>query len=97
MRLFGLQVTNNDSERIGFERAFLRTVIKLLPFELNHLVMFLPTPIWSDPNLGFRVGFVVINALIILYIVTMFLTRRRQSVHDLFAQTVVVNATKEHI
>ena len=92
MRLFGLQVTNTDGNRIGFGRALLRTVIKLLPLELNHLVMFLPTPIWSDPHPGFRVGFVVVNALIILYFATMFITKRRQSVHDLVAGTVVVNA-----
>lgn len=92
MRLFGLQVTDTDGRRISFGRALLRTVIKLLPFELNHLVLFLPTPIWRDPHPGFRVGFVVVNALMILYFATMFLTRRRQSVHDLIARTVVVDA-----
>jgi uncharacterized RDD family membrane protein YckC len=92
MRLFGLQVTGTDGKRIGFGRALLRTIIKLLPFEINHLVMFLPTPIWSDPNPGFRVWFVV-HVLMILYFATMFLTQRRQSVHDLVAETVVVNAT----
>jgi uncharacterized RDD family membrane protein YckC len=92
MRLFGLRVTDTDGNRIGFGRALLRTVIKLLPFEINHLVMFLPTPIWYDPNPGFRIGFLVVNALIILYFATMFLTRRRQSVHDLVSRTVVVNA-----
>jgi uncharacterized RDD family membrane protein YckC len=92
MRLFGLQVTDTDGNRISFGRALLRTVVKLLPFEINHLVMFLPTPIWYDPNPGFRIGFLVVNALIILYFATMFLTRRRQSVHDLVARTIVVNA-----
>jgi uncharacterized RDD family membrane protein YckC len=92
MRLFGLQVTGTDGKRIGFGRALLRTIIKLLPFEINHLVMFLPTPIWSDPNPGFRVWFVVVHVLMILYFATMFLTQRRQSVHDLVAETVVVNA-----
>jgi uncharacterized RDD family membrane protein YckC len=92
MRIFGLQVTDTDGKRISFGRALLRTVIKLLPFEINHLVMFLPTPIWYDPNPGFRLGFVAVNALIILYFATMFLTRRKQSIHDLVAGTVVVNA-----
>lgn len=92
MRLFGLQVTDTYGNRIGFGRALLRTIIKLLPFELNHLVLFLPTPIWSDPNPGFRAGFVVVNALMILYLATMFLTKRRQSVHDLIARTTVINA-----
>lgn len=92
MRLFSLQVTDTDGKRISFGRALLRTVIKLLPFEINHLVMFLPTPIWYDPNPGFRIGFVIVNALIVLYFATMFLNSRKQSVHDLVAQTVVVNA-----
>jgi uncharacterized RDD family membrane protein YckC len=92
MRLFGLQVADIEGKRISFGRALLRTIIKLLPFELNHLVLFLPTPIWSDPNPGFRIGFVIVNALIILYFATMFLTRRRQSIHDLAAGTIVVNA-----
>lgn len=91
MRFFGLRVTDADGNRIGFGRAFLRTAVKLLPFEINHLVMFLPTPIWSDPNPGFRAGFVAVNALMILYLATMLLTKRRQSVHDLVAQTLVVN------
>lgn len=92
MRLFGLQVTDTGGKRVGFGRALLRTVIKLLPFELNHLVLFLPTPIWSDPQPGFRLGFVAVNALMILYIATTFLTRRKQSVHDLVSGTIVVNA-----
>jgi uncharacterized RDD family membrane protein YckC len=92
MRLFGLQVTDIEGKRISFGRALLRTIIKLLPFELNHLVLFLPTPIWDEPNPGFRIGFIVVNALIILYFATMFLNRRRQSIHDLVAGTVVVNA-----
>jgi uncharacterized RDD family membrane protein YckC len=92
MRLLGLQVVDADGKGLGFGRALLRTVVKLLPFELNHLVMFLPRPIWSDPQPSFRFGFVVVNTLMIIYIVTMFLTHRKQSVHDLVAGTVVVNA-----
>ena len=45
-----------------------------------------------DPHPGFRVGFVGVNALMILYLAMMFITKRRQSVHDLVAGTVVVNA-----
>ena len=92
MRLFGLQVTDTDGKRISFGRALLRAIIKLLPFETNHLVMFLPTPIWLDPQPGFRVGFVAVQLLMILYIAAIFLTKRKQSVHDLAAGTVIVNA-----
>lgn len=91
MRLLRLKVTNVDGERIGFWRALLRTVVKLLPFEINHLVLFLPTPIWHDSDPGFRAGSIVVTVLIIFYFGIMFLTARRQSVHDLVARTVVIN------
>lgn len=92
MRVLGLQVTDTEGRRITRGRALLRTVVKLLPFEVNHMVLFLPVPIWRDPHPGFRVGFIIVDALIVLYFVSMFLTRRRQSVHDIVAGTVVVNA-----
>lgn len=90
MRVLRLRVIGVEGERINFGRALLRTVVKLLPFEINHLVMFLPTPIWNDPSQDFRVGFAVVGALIVIYLATMILTRRKQSVHDLAARTIVV-------
>lgn len=92
MKALGLRVTSMEGERISFGRALLRTVVKLLPFEINHATMFLPTPIWHDPDPGFRVGFVAVMALLSIYFATMFRTRRKQSVHDLAAGTVVVQA-----
>jgi uncharacterized RDD family membrane protein YckC len=90
MRAMGLQVADLAGERISFGRALLRTVLKLLPFEINHLTMFLPRPIWGDPNPGFRVGFLLVSGLMGLYLVIMFMTRRKQSLHDLVAGTVVL-------
>lgn len=92
MRALGLRVTGVEGERIGFGRALLRTVVKLLPFEINHLAMFLPTPVWNDSSQDFRIGLVVASALIGLYLATMILSRRKQSVHDLAARTIVVQS-----
>lgn len=90
-RLLGLQVTNLQGGRIGFGRALLRTVIKLLPWELTHLSLMLPVPLWWDPQPTLRPGIVAVYALIGVYLVTLFLNPRRQSVHDLVARTVVVS------
>ena len=93
-RIFRLQVTSMSGDRIGFGRAILRTVIKLLPWELTHITLLLPVPLWWDPAPGLRFGIIVVYVLIGIYLVTMFLNRRRQSIHDLLVKTVVVEIGK---
>ncbi len=91
-RLFHLRVAHVTGSRIGFWRALLRTVVKLLPWELTHVALLIPVPMWWDPSPGLRVGLIVIYLLIGIYFGVMFSNRRRQSVHDLLANTVVVKA-----
>lgn len=90
MRSLGLRVTGLGGERLSFKRALLRTVVKLIPFEINHAVMFLPVPLMNDPNPDFRYGFILVQLLVIVYLASAILTRRRQSIHDLAAGTIVV-------
>ncbi len=89
-RWLSLRVTRETGGRPHFGQALLRTVIKLLPWELTHLTLLLPTPIWSDPQPGFRWGFVAVYALLGLYAACIALTPRRQGLHDLLAGTFVL-------
>jgi uncharacterized RDD family membrane protein YckC len=89
-RFFRLIVTDIGGSRIGFGRAMLRTIIKLLPWEVSHLTVNLPTSIMFDPEPKFRFGFWVVFALLVLYTALILLTRRRQSLHDLIAKTIVL-------
>src|SRR3990172_9623853 len=41
-RLFGLRVANKTGGRLGIVRAMLRTLIKVVPWELTHVIFFLP-------------------------------------------------------
>jgi uncharacterized RDD family membrane protein YckC len=89
-RLAALQVTDTAGGRIGLGRAFLRTIVKLLPWELTHLSLLVPTPMWSaGATAGIRPGLVVADLLLIGYIAVAALTPRKQSVHDLVAGTMV--------
>jgi uncharacterized RDD family membrane protein YckC len=90
-RLFGLKVIHLDGNRIGFGQALLRTIIKLIPWELTHLSLMLPIPLWWDPHPGFRLGMVMVYILLGIYLAAMFVNKRRQSIHDLIAQTMVVD------
>lgn len=89
MRLRKLKVADVRGGRIGFRQSLLRSTVMLIPFELNHAVMFYLAPRNAPPPPAFFVGIATVWAVIAVYIATMLLTRRRQSVHDLVARTVV--------
>ena len=95
-RVFRLIVTDIWGDRIGFGRALLRTVIKLLPWELSHLTVNLPTSIMYEPEPKFRFGFVVVFVLLVFYPALVLLTRRHQSLHDLIAKTIVLSGKTRH-
>lgn len=95
-RVLRLMVTDTQGDRIGFGRAMLRTVIKLLPWEISHLTVNLPTSMMFEPEPRFRFGFLVVFVLLIVYPALILLTRRRQSVHDLIAKTTVLQRKREN-
>lgn len=89
MRLLKLKVAVIGGGRIGFGQSLLRSAVMLIPFELNHVVWFHLAPRDAPPTPAFYIGLAAFWALIVAYIATILLTRRRQSVHDLVAGTVV--------
>jgi len=89
-RLLGLRVESARGGRLSLGQASLRTVLKLLPWELTHITLLLPTPIWGDPNTGLRLGLIVVYAMLGLYVAAAALTPRRQSLPDLLSGSVVV-------
>ena len=91
-RLLGLRVATVAGQRLGFGRALRRTLVKLLPWELTHLTLLLPTPIWGSASAELRPGLWVVYALLLGYILCAALTPRRQAPHDLITGTLVVPA-----
>ena len=89
-RLLGLKVTDLAGNRLKVTTATWRTACKLGFFELGHLSFLFPTPLFEAPEPPFRVGFVVLMALMVVYFVLTLITPRRQSVHDLIVKTLVV-------
>lgn len=89
-QLLGLQVADIAGQRISFGRALLRTMVKLAPWEITHLSLLLPTPLFQEDAPKFRPGLIVANLLLIAYIALVVVTPRKQSMHDLVARTVVL-------
>lgn len=87
-RLLGLSVTDLRGQRIGWGRATLRTAVRFLPWELTHLSLMLPVPLWWEAQPDIRPGLIVANGLLVAYLGAVLLTPRRQSIDDLVAGTV---------
>ncbi len=90
-KLLGIRTVDAASgERVSFWRALVRIVIKFLPWEVSHLANNLPTPLMYDPNPQLRPLFFLVPVLIVVYLLLVLLTPKRQSLHDLVAKTAVV-------
>jgi uncharacterized RDD family membrane protein YckC len=90
-RLLGLRVASLHGGAAGWPQALVRTVLKLAPWELTHLALLLPRPIWetaADPRP--LAGLWSVYGLLALYLLCALLTPRGQAPHDLVARTVVV-------
>lgn len=92
MRLLHIRVRSASGERVSFSRALLRAAILLVPFEVNHAVLFYPEPIWAAPSPGFRSSFLAVYALVLIYLAVTLFTPKRQGPHDLAARTIVSKA-----
>ena len=89
-RLMALQVANFDTNsRVGFPRSLVRSVVKLLPWELAHVGNNLPTPVWYAEEPHFRIAFVFSSLLLTAYIFSMYTNPSRRCIHDMVAGTRV--------
>ena len=92
MRVFGLRVETEKGGRAGVGQGLLRSAVLLLPFEINHTLMFHFAQSGSDPPLAFWLGTGFVWLLILLYVISVVISPRGQSIHDRVARTVVVQA-----
>ena len=90
MRWLSLRLEPVQGGPVGARRALIRTVVMLIPFEVNHFFL-----VWANSPEGIpnqlSLQYAVVGILILTYILTAALSPRGQSVHDLLAGTVVVD------
>jgi uncharacterized RDD family membrane protein YckC len=85
----GLKVEDRSGNRIGFGRSLVRTILKFVPWELSHTLLWnIAFSIGSSTLINY--GYALVYLLIGLNIVSVFLTQTKQSFYDLIAGTVVV-------
>ena len=88
----GIKVTDYNREPISFWRALLRTILKFIPWELSHTLIW---TIYFSPqteSAWISYGFVLVYLLIGLNLLSLGITKTHQTLYDFIIHTYVVRA-----
>lgn len=86
----GLKVTDYNGHRISFWRSFARTLLKFIPWELSHTLIWQISFSPQAASVLINYGFGLVYILIGLNIASLLLTRKHQTIYDFLARTYVV-------
>lgn len=89
-RIFSLSITRaNGSGSVGFGRAFLRTWLKLLPWELAHLGVIFPEPLYFSEDGDIGIFTYIGLTLLLIYFIGVLASSKHQTLYDQLLGTVV--------
>lgn len=91
-RLLGLRTQTAAGGAVSAGQAVLRTALKLIPWELTHISILVPNPMWnagSQPAASQTIGLALANLLLVVYLVVLVRSGGERSVHDVVAGTAV--------
>jgi uncharacterized RDD family membrane protein YckC len=87
-KLMKIGVKTVEGENLTIKSALLRTMVKLIPWELTHVTFFVLS-INGEFSLLQMVLVIIIYLLIFIYGYFMIRTKGRKGVHDLLAKTTI--------
>ncbi|UVI27758.1 RDD family protein [Paenibacillus spongiae] len=88
-RICMLSVSDREGANINWRQSLTRTAVKLLPWELTHMLILIPDPWWSIEEPANPYLILIPNAVMLLYMIVLFINKGVIGVHDLLAQTKV--------
>jgi len=86
----GLKVTDRNGNRISFWRSFARALLKFIPWEISHTLLWEIYFSQGSFSTFINYGYVLVYLLIGLNIASVVITRTKQSLYDLLSGTYVV-------
>lgn len=88
-RLLKLTVVSESGVKISLSQAFKRTFIRLLPWELAHIIVLIPEPWFSVEHPDNFYLIYIPNFIIIFYTIILLVNRGNKGLHDFVAKTKV--------
>lgn len=88
-----LRVVDSNGSRLSYARAFERSILKFIPWELAHLCIWQVTFAGDTPSPVISAGFILVWFLVALNIVSMQISPTRQTLYDRLAGTLVVTGS----
>ena len=86
----GILVVDENGKALSIPRAAFRTVLKFLPWELSHFLVYRLVFIGDEAvPLSYSLIGTVIYAFMFVYILTSIFTKKKQSLYDIIAKTYV--------
>jgi uncharacterized RDD family membrane protein YckC len=90
-RLFRLSVNSISGQKISFGKSLSRSILKLLPWELAHIGVIFPEPLYFSAQTGVRWLTYVGMLLFLIYVLSIVVTEKRQTLYDKYLNTLVLN------
>ena len=85
-----LKVADRKGNRISFWRAFGRTLLKFVPWEISHTLIWQIYFSQQADSAWITYGFALVYLLIGLNIITLVITKTHQTLYDLLTKTYVI-------
>ena len=88
--LFHIKVIKIDGTNFNYKNSFLRSLVKLIPWEFAHFAIW--QLVFSNSSFSFvaEALLVITNILAVLYIAFPFFNRKARAIHDYAAHTILV-------
>lgn len=90
-RRLGLKVADIDGNRIPFGRALARNLLKFIPWELSHTLIWEIRFTSQTDSMLIGYGFALVYLLIGVNILALVMNKKRQTLYDLVVKTYVIS------
>jgi uncharacterized RDD family membrane protein YckC len=88
-RIFKLEVKDNKNQKISFGKSLLRTILKLLPWEIAHIGIIFPTPLYYENEPAVRILSYIGLLLLAIYFISIWTDSKKRSIYDKVIGTIV--------